>query len=88
MIKLDITEKIKKEYIKTLKNIFLTPKTKKFTENSKRFYNMCKSVGFKSYSIELFIHDTPLFLCKITDLTDYLDSGGKYHQTSFYKDQI
>ncbi|QKF94369.1 deoxyribodipyrimidine photolyase-related protein [Fadolivirus algeromassiliense] len=38
----------------------------------------------KQNSIELFVHDTPLFLCKITDLTDYLDSGGKYHQTSFY----
>ena len=50
MIKLDITEKIKKEYIKTLKNIFLTPKTKKITENSKRFYNMCKQIGATSYS--------------------------------------
>lgn len=50
MIKLDITEKIKKEYIKTLKNIFLTPKTKKFTENSKRFYNMCKQIGATSYN--------------------------------------
>ncbi len=44
---------------------------------------------FKLYSkknnIELFVHDTPLFLCKISDLTDYLDHHiGKYHQTSFY----
>lgn len=38
----------------------------------------------KKYDVELFVHDTPLFLCTIKDLTDYLDQGGKYHQTSFY----
>jgi len=36
------------------------------------------------YDVELFVHDTPLFLCTIKDLTDYIDQGGKYHQTSFY----
>lgn len=38
----------------------------------------------KKHSVELFAHDTPLFLCTIKDLTEYLDEGGKYHQTSFY----
>ena len=33
---------------------------------------------------ELFVHDTPLFLCKISDLNDYINNGGKFHQTSFY----
>lgn len=50
MIKLVITEKIKSEYLQTLREAFLTPKNQKITISSKRFYNMCKSVGFKSYS--------------------------------------
>ncbi len=36
------------------------------------------------YNIKLFVHDTPLFLCKLSDLKNYLDNGGTYHQTSFY----
>ena len=39
---------------------------------------------FKKYSKELFVHDTPLFLCTIPDLTSYLDNGGTFHQTTFY----
>jgi deoxyribodipyrimidine photolyase-related protein len=38
----------------------------------------------KKYQIELFVHDSPLFLLPIADLQNYLDQGGKYHQTSFY----
>ena len=49
MIKLNITKEIEDEYIKTLKNVFLTPKTKKFTASSERFYKMCKEIGVASY---------------------------------------
>ena len=38
----------------------------------------------KTHNIELFIHDTPLFLSKLNDLNDYLKNGGTYHQTTFY----
>jgi len=50
MIKLTITEAIKKEYIKTLKEVLQTSKIKKISASTKRFYNMCKTIGFKSYS--------------------------------------
>ncbi|ARF10033.1 deoxyribodipyrimidine photolyase-related protein [Indivirus ILV1] len=38
----------------------------------------------KKNNTELFAHDTPAFLCTMTDLTEYFDHGGKFHQTSFY----
>ena len=38
----------------------------------------------KKNNSTLFAHNTPLFLCNMEDLVDYLDKGGKYHQTSFY----
>ncbi len=38
----------------------------------------------KTNKIDLIIKDTPAFLCKMQDLTDYLDEGGKFLQTSFY----
>ena len=38
----------------------------------------------KGNNIELFVHNTPLFLCTVNDLQSYLDNNGKYHQTSFY----
>jgi deoxyribodipyrimidine photolyase-related protein len=38
----------------------------------------------RANGLELFVHDTPLFICNVSDLKGYLDQGGKYHQTSFY----
>jgi len=38
----------------------------------------------KKYKIELFMHDTPMFICTLPDLNEYLDKGDKYNQTSFY----
>lgn len=38
----------------------------------------------KDMNVNLSIHDNPLFICSINDLNDYIDQGGKYHQTSFY----
>jgi len=38
----------------------------------------------KKHNTDLFMYDSPLFLCKISDLLQYLESDGKYHQTSFY----
>lgn len=38
----------------------------------------------KKNNIELFMHDTPLFMCKINDLTSYINNHNKYHQTTFY----
>jgi hypothetical protein len=43
MINIQITSEIKNEYIKTFKSAFLTPKTKKFTAKSKRFFDFLKS---------------------------------------------
>lgn len=37
----------------------------------------------KKNNIELFMYDTPLFICKMNDLTEYLINN-KYHQTTFY----
>jgi deoxyribodipyrimidine photolyase-related protein len=36
----------------------------------------------KKYNV--FVHDTPLFLCTLPELKQYLNQGGLYHQTSFY----
>lgn len=38
----------------------------------------------KDNNVELFVHDSPMFVCTMSDLKLYLDNGGKYHQTSFY----
>lgn len=40
-------------------------------------YSSIYKTNFKSI-------DTPLFMCKINDLIEYLEHNGKYHQTSFY----
>lgn len=38
----------------------------------------------KKNKVDISMYDTPLFLTTIDQLQDYLDNGGKYHQTSFY----
>ena len=43
MTSIKITSKIREEYIKTLKDVLLTPKTKKFTAKTKRFFTFLKS---------------------------------------------
>jgi len=51
MQKINISYKIHSEYIKTLKSILLTPSTKKFTANTKRFYSLITHLsGINSYS--------------------------------------
>lgn len=43
MINITITKEIKDEYVKILREVFLTPKTKEFTAKSKRFFTFLKS---------------------------------------------
>lgn len=50
MIKLIITNEVVKAYKLALKKALLTPKEKKFSVATKRFYQACKKIGFKSYS--------------------------------------
>lgn len=38
----------------------------------------------KSHNINLFIHDTPLFMTTLKSLNEYLEGGGTFHQTAFY----
>lgn len=49
MIKLTITDNIKLEYIKTLREVLVTAKRKEISASTKRFYNLCKSIGIDSY---------------------------------------
>jgi 5-methylcytosine-specific restriction endonuclease McrA len=43
MIKITITQEIQDEYVKTIKQVLLTPKTKKFTVKTTRFYTFLKN---------------------------------------------
>lgn len=74
------------EYNKSINSIFAKHKNKKIEFYDPVDHDVIKDLkkNAKIYNIELFGHDTPLFLCTMQDMTNYLDDGGKYHQTSFY----
>ncbi|MCD4667794.1 MAG: HNH endonuclease [Sulfurimonas sp.] len=61
MINITITQEIQDEYIKTIKEVLLTPKTKKFTAKTKRFFKFLKKdlhISRYSQVVDLFINNS------------------------------
>jgi len=60
MINITITEDVQAEYVKTIRRVLLTPRTKKFTIKTKRFYQLLKNdLHFTRYAqvLDLLISD-------------------------------
>jgi len=78
MIVINITQDIKDEYIKTIREVLLTPSTKKFTAKTKRFFRFLKSdLYFTRYSqmYDLLISDDIHNLIRMYGSIDTADSN-------------